>query len=61
MTKEETVAALRRKIKRLEDENKGLREMIRRAYEHNSDVAISAAVRYVRIEQAIRILQGEDK
>lgn len=61
MTKEETVAALRRKIKRLEDENKGLREMMRRAYEYNSDVAISAAVRYVRIEQAIRILQGEDE
>jgi hypothetical protein len=61
MTKEETVSTLRRKIKRLEDENKGLREMMRRAYEHNADVAISAAVRYVRIEQAIRILQGEDE
>jgi hypothetical protein len=55
------MSILRRKIKRLEEENKGLREMMRRAYEHNADVAISAAVRYVRIEQAIRILQGEDE
>ncbi len=61
MTKEETMSTLRRKVKRLENENQELREMIRKAYQYNADVAISSAVRYVRIEQAIRILKGEDE
>jgi hypothetical protein len=55
------MSTLRRKVKRLENENQELREMIRKAYQYNADVAISSAVRYVRIEQAIRILKGEDE
>jgi hypothetical protein len=61
MSREETMATLKRKIKRLEDENEGLRKMLSRSYEINSDTAIQSVVQFVRIEQAIRILKGEDQ
>lgn len=60
MTKD-TPAALKRKLKRLESENEHLRNLLNRAYQHGGHTAYANAVKAVRIEQAIRILQGEDE
>lgn len=61
MSRQETMATLKRKIKRLEDENEGLRKMLSRSYEIHSDTAIQSVVQFIRIEQAIRVLKGEDQ
>lgn len=61
MSKAQSLAALKRKLKRLEDENEYLQNLLSKAYEHGGHTAYACAVQTIRIQQAIRILQGEDE
>lgn len=54
-------AALRRKIERLEAEIESLRETHRKIHQLYADMLAQHVDHEIRIQQAIKILQGEEK
>lgn len=59
--KKPTIAALQRKIERLEAEISAMREIDRRTGEIYRGMLSDAATHRIRVQQAIRILTGEDE
>lgn len=54
-------AALRRRIERLEAEVEAMRDVHRKSHEVYADMLANAVDLKIRIQQAIRILQGADE